>query len=373
MKNVIGILNFHSSPSIPPITDSRPLGSTSFLGRYACCDFPLSCFTNSGIQTVGLLVKDHQRSILKHLGSMDAWQSNTKISKTVVMFNESAQLRPSYNTDIANIRENDWVIYDSNATHIVILPAHILATFDLDAMVEEHIKRGEYITVIATPVAHVESTYLNQPVLQLDNEGYVLSSKLNKGKEKGKAICSMSAFIINRTTLADLCTVEAELEPRKNIRELVLAYAKRRGSRVHAQIYSGASICMDSFAHYVESSFKMLDPSFSSEFFSPSFPIYTLTHDTPPTIYGRSAKVSESYIANGGDIHGTVTHSILARDVKVGKGAIVKNSIIFSSVKIDDGAVVENAVIDKFSIVTKNHSVKGTQKNFLYIHQGAIL
>ena len=33
MKNVIGLVNFHSSPDVSPITDSRPLGSTSFLGR----------------------------------------------------------------------------------------------------------------------------------------------------------------------------------------------------------------------------------------------------------------------------------------------------------------------------------------------------
>ena len=104
MKNVIGLVNFHSSPELCPLTDSRPLGSTSFLGRYAMCDFALSNFTNSDIEVVGLLVKNHQRSILKHLGSMDAWKKNTKTNREILMYNEPAHQFPELNTDLQNLK-----------------------------------------------------------------------------------------------------------------------------------------------------------------------------------------------------------------------------------------------------------------------------
>ena len=95
MKNndVIGLLNFYTAPSLGEITENRPLGSTSFLGRYAFCDFALSNFCNSGISDIGLMIKDHQRSVLKHLGSMSAWVTNTKVGRMNIMVNEKGHPR----------------------------------------------------------------------------------------------------------------------------------------------------------------------------------------------------------------------------------------------------------------------------------------
>ena len=106
--------------------------------------------------------------------------------------------------------------------------------------------------------------------------------------------------------------------------------------------------------------------------FNEEWPIYTLTHDTPPALYGSSSEVRDSYIANGCIVEGEITHSILARNVKVGKGAVVRNSIIFSDARIGEGAVVENAVVDKLSIITRNQKVIG-KKEPLYVAQGEIL
>jgi ADP-glucose pyrophosphorylase len=64
-------------------------------------------------RTVGILVKDHQRSILKHMGNMMSWVVNTKIGHETIFYNEKGQLNPAYNSDINNIKENDWVLYDS--------------------------------------------------------------------------------------------------------------------------------------------------------------------------------------------------------------------------------------------------------------------
>jgi len=118
-KDVIGLLDCHNSPALGQLTANRPLASTSFLGRYAFADFALSNFCNSGIQTVGILVKDHQRSILKHLGNMTAWVTNTKIGHQTILFNEKGALNPATNSDINNIRENDWVLYDSKASYLI--------------------------------------------------------------------------------------------------------------------------------------------------------------------------------------------------------------------------------------------------------------
>lgn len=79
MYKVLGYCNLHHSPSLGELTESRSIASTPFLGRYAFIDFTLSNFTNSGIDMVGILVKEHQRSLVKHLGNSNVWNINTKL------------------------------------------------------------------------------------------------------------------------------------------------------------------------------------------------------------------------------------------------------------------------------------------------------
>ena len=110
-KKVIGFLNLYSSPNLGPLTEKRTLGSTSFLGRYALMDFPLSNFTNSDIDEVNILVKDNFRSVSKHVGSMKTWVNNTIIARQNILINEKGIRNPKENSDLACILQNDWVLY----------------------------------------------------------------------------------------------------------------------------------------------------------------------------------------------------------------------------------------------------------------------
>ncbi len=369
----IGILNFHSSPEISPLTDSRPLGSTSFLGRYAFCDFALSTFCNSDISTVGLLVKDHQRSILKHLRSMDAWVHNTKIGQEIIMYNEPAQRDASLNTDIQNIRENDWVLYDSTASYIVIVPAHILCPIDLRVVLKEHIASRSKITVVATKIEDKRTAYFQEWVLTPDKEGNVADAHRNSGKEKGPGLMSMGIVVINRTTLAELIRRFLPENPKMDLGELIAVACKETGLKRKIYLYEGFSRCIDTFEHYVSYSFEMLNLEFASKLFLPSWPIYTLTHDTPPALYDKKAECRNSFVSNGAIIEGVVENSIIARNVRVSPGAVVRNSIIFSNTRIGEGVIIENMVIDKYAIITRNQKITAPENKPGYLKQGAIV
>jgi dipeptidyl aminopeptidase/acylaminoacyl peptidase len=54
MLKVMGYCNLHGNKQLGPLTEARPLASTSFLGRYALMDFTLSNFSNSDIDKVGI-------------------------------------------------------------------------------------------------------------------------------------------------------------------------------------------------------------------------------------------------------------------------------------------------------------------------------
>ena len=110
MARVIGLVNMHTSPELGAITKNRSLATLPFLGRYAFVDIALSNFSNSNVNTVGILVNKAPRSIIKHMDNAMSYTNNTKLGKTVICYNEKDAHNHLYNTDINNIIENEWLI-----------------------------------------------------------------------------------------------------------------------------------------------------------------------------------------------------------------------------------------------------------------------
>lgn len=96
-------------------------------------------------------------------------------------------------------------------------------------------------------------------------------------------------------------------------------------------------------------------------------PILDLTDDTwriyarhsaeTPQYIGAEAVVENSSVTEGCTIYGTVINSVLASDVVVEKGAVVKDSVIMDDVRICEGAVVNYSIVDEHSVIEKNAKV----------------
>lgn len=69
-------------------------------------------------------------------------------------------------------------------------------------------------------------------------------------------------------------------------------------------------------------------------------------------------------------IYGTVTNSILGRDVIVQHGAVVNDSIIMQSCVIEQGARVEHAIVDRNITVPASTELRGTPDAILIKEKG---
>ena len=126
MEKVIGLLNLHCDRDLGALTAKRSIASTSFLGRYAFLDFPLSNFANSDIDVVGILVRDSLRSLIRHLGSGHSFMDNTKLGSITMLYDEPYAHNLGYNNDINNLLENKWFLDNSSATTVVIAPSSMI-------------------------------------------------------------------------------------------------------------------------------------------------------------------------------------------------------------------------------------------------------
>ena len=104
---------------------------------------------------------------------------------------------------------------------------------------------------------------------------------------------------------------------------------------------------VDSVRTYFENNMKLLEPDIRKEIFGSENRIYTKVKDQVPTQYGGEAIVSDSLVADGCVIEGTVENSIIFRGVHIAKGAVVRNSIIMQNSVVEENCDIENVIVDK--------------------------
>ena len=102
-------------------------------------------------------------------------------------------------------------------------------------------------------------------------------------------------------------------------------------------------------------------------------PVYTKVRDQFPAVYGISAKVKNSLIADGCKIDGEVENCILFRGVTVAKGAKLKNCIIMQDGYIGDNASLECVIADKRVIVKPNKKLCGASNYPIYVGKGIVI
>ena len=89
-----------------------------------------------------------------------------------------------------------------------------------------------------------------------------------------------------------------------------------------------------------------------------------------PAIYGVCSDTSDSLIADGCIIKGTVENCVLARGVYIAEGAVVKNSIIMQDCYISANAKINCAILDKDVVVKPARELSGAETYPLYIGKG---
>ena len=107
--------------------------------------------------------------------------------------------------------------------------------------------------------------------------------------------------------------------------------------------------------------------------FKKNAPIYTKIGDNGPVKYGLESKVSNSLIADGCIIEGTVENCVLFRGVKVNKGSVVKNCILMQSTEIGAGCQLTSVIADKNVTVEEGRVLTGSDSYPVYIGKNAKL
>ena len=363
--DALGIINFEDNvATVEGLGEFRPVPAMAFLGRYRVIDFILSNMTNSGIDNVHVYCKEKPRNLFAHLGTGSYYNINNKRGQLRILFGEKSFSSPVYNHDIANFILNMQYIEADHNPYVIVAPSYFIYSINFNTILEEHIKSKADVTMLYTNTNEAKEKYLGCDTLTLDEKKKVTYIGRNRGNTKNKQI-SLEAYVMSKKLFIDLVNKAAETSSLywfKDILRDMVGELNMRGYQI-----KGFVACVNSISQYFKANMALKDRAVAASLFKADWPIYTQTNDSSPSTYAEGSNVSSSVIANGCLIEGTISNSIISRNVTVSKGAVVKDSIVLPGSYIGENAKLDHVIVDKYAIIHHVKELKGTEDDPIYV------
>ncbi|KGN02318.1 glucose-1-phosphate adenylyltransferase [Clostridium novyi A str. 4570] len=353
-KDYMGIISLNEDDKdLTNLTSSRPLAAVPIGGRYRLIDFTLSNMVNSNITNVGIYTQSNSRSLLHHLQAGKPWDLDRKING-LFLFNFN--FTHSKTNDIYLLKDNIDYLYRSKQKNILFSSSNMICNIDYAKAIKFHEEQKADITIIYKKVNNANTSFMNCNVLNLDSDNDVISVGNNIGVNPNANI-SMDMFIMSKETFINLINESISTGYYTSLKDCV--YSKNLTLNIKGYEYTGYLECINSMDSYYKTNMDMLNYELNKELFFGSRPIYTKVTDAPPTKYENGSHVSNSLIANGCIIEGSVKNSIISRRVVIHKGASVDGCIILANCEIKENAKLTGVIIDKNVVIENGKEFKG--------------
>lgn len=375
-NKLFGVINLSENDYyMKQLTNNRPIGSVPFLGRYRMIDFTLSNMVNAGVDTVGIFLNEKYRSLMDHIGNGKVWDLDRK--KGGVFYfspystpNHQSQLRGDINTYFSNI---DYLT-EASGDYALIMGTSMVLNIDIKDVFKKHLESKADITVVYKTIQENDLGFERCNIVKTNEYGGVVTFGRNIKRPDmvpEKKNISTEIYIVKKELLVDMI-IDA-ISTGENVYLTDVLHGAVTKYKVRSYEFKGYVKNINSIESYFETSMDMLNESHIREVFFGENLIRTKVKDETPTYYSPDSKVTNSLIANGCIIEGTVTNSIIFRRVTVAKGAEIRDSIIMQNGEIRANCHLDNVITDKQVILTENTELKGSPNNPLVVNKGAVL
>ena len=354
MKNLMGLIyTGENDTRLRELTLSRAVAALPVIGRYRIIDFQLSSLVNSGVRNVGVITQRNYHSLMDHLGSGKEWDLHGKKDGLFILPPFLTRDNVGvYEGSLDAMRSNLGYLRRSRQEYIALIDSSVLYNIDFVEMLTFHIDSAADITVLCRP-AELPKANVPQYRIYFDMNGESMITNLEIEPEMPYyPYESLSVALLKRELLLDI-VLRSAAQGLHSFESDVLRRAVNENSlRVAGYVSPVRGWHIDSVQAYYQFNMDALYEEVRRELFHSDRPVYTKVRDDMPTRYGANAVISNSLIADGGKIDGTVENSIIFRGVTIDKEAAVRNSIIMQDAKIQSGAEIDHCILDKQAVIT---------------------
>ena len=343
MSDFHGIIFAYGAESeLGALVGRRTSSSLPFCGRYRLIDFALSSLDNAGIDSVGVIMQQDYQSLLDHLGSGKDWDMSRRHGglRMLPPFGLPEYHTGNYLGTIEALNAVSTYVNDIPESHIILMRGNVAANLDLAAATQQHLSTGADITAICTREGSTAG-----PHFVAGTDGF--AKELLFERAGGTGVASLEAYIISKTLLLELMEQCKKTNRLHFHRDAMMGYLER-GGKIGVYMHEGYASVINTVEKYYEANMDMLDAKNRASMFPADRPVRTKNAEEVSTYYGEDAFSSNSLVADGCIIEGSI-----------------KNCILFSAVHIEEGAELEGCIIMKDSVISKNTKLKNviTDKN----------
>lgn len=361
--------NIHDN-SIPELTRKRTIGSVPFGGRYRLVDFALSSMVNSGITKIGLVTHNNYQSLLDHIGTGKDWDlarrsGGIKILPPYISSFDNAAANKFYTSRLEALMGTVNFLTRCGEEYIVMSDCDVICNIDLSDVIENHARSGADITFV-TKDTELVGVGANEKLtlIRSDEEGNV--TEITEDHISDDKQLYINIMVMKRQYLLNVIETAASRGLHSFLHDIIMPTVGKANYRVYK--YDGLYAHIGSLESYFACSMKLLESDARERLFGiKNRPVLTKVRNSAPTRYCNGAKVTNSVVAEGCVIEGTVENSIVFRGVKIGKGAVVKNCILFQDTYVCAGANLNCVITDKNVMIKDGRTLSGHESMPFYI------
>lgn len=367
--------NIHNA-DIPELTSVRTMASVPFGCRYRLIDFPLSNMVNSGITKIGIIAHNNYQSLMDHIGTGKDWDlarrsGGIKILPPFITAYDSGNNK-LYRTRLEALMGVTHFISKCNEEYIVLSDCDFICNIDLNEVLEDHKAKNADMTIVTRTLKAKEPKPTEGVAkITVDENGWATDVVAYRGEEEQKDI-STNIMVFNRLFLLGIINDAISHGYKQFYQEMISG--RISASRINCYHYEGVYLQISSLESYFASSMELLNTDVRNGLFGiENRSVYTKLRNSAPTVYAEGSKVSNSYVADGCVIEGTVENSIIFRGVHVGKGTVVKNSILLQDTFTGTNVSLNCVITDKNAVIRNNRVLSGHESMPFFISKGAMV
>jgi glucose-1-phosphate adenylyltransferase len=347
MRRVMAIvLAGGRSEGLGVLTVPRAAPALPFGGKHRVIDFTLSNCLHSEIFRVALLTQHQPTSLVEHIGAGRPWdldrlEGGVQILQPFVRREKAHWYRGTADALAQNLNE----IENATAQHVIVASGDHVYLMDYGQLVQAHEDSGARVTIAVKKVGPI-ATQSRYGMVELDEQHRV--RRFDEKPESSELDwASMGLYVFDAGWL--MRALEGLQGP--DLVYDVLLPALAAGERIQGFRFQGYWEDVGELGTYYRANRELLAPRPALRLDDPRWTVLTRNEERPPARFGQGSRATNSLVAGGARVDGTVTNSVVFPGAWIEEGAVVEDAIVFHDAWIGRGSSVRHAILDKDVIV----------------------